>query len=58
MVPFAGARRALVPAALARATIQSRRLVRRAGAAVAVGMGGYASIPLVAGARLAGMPDA
>jgi UDP-N-acetylglucosamine--N-acetylmuramyl-(pentapeptide) pyrophosphoryl-undecaprenol N-acetylglucosamine transferase len=57
MVPFAGARRALVPAAFARATWQARRLLRREGAAVAVGMGGYASIPLVAGARLAGVPS-
>jgi UDP-N-acetylglucosamine--N-acetylmuramyl-(pentapeptide) pyrophosphoryl-undecaprenol N-acetylglucosamine transferase len=57
MVPFAGARRALVPAAFARATWQARRLLRRERAAVAVGMGGYASIPLVAGARLAGVPS-
>jgi UDP-N-acetylglucosamine--N-acetylmuramyl-(pentapeptide) pyrophosphoryl-undecaprenol N-acetylglucosamine transferase len=57
MVPFAGARRALVPAAFARATWQARRLLRRESAAVAVGMGGYASIPLVAGARLASVPS-
>src|SRR3954447_14295940 len=57
MVPFAGARRALVPAAFARATWQARRLLRTQGTAVAVGMGGYASIPLVAGARLAGVPS-
>jgi UDP-N-acetylglucosamine--N-acetylmuramyl-(pentapeptide) pyrophosphoryl-undecaprenol N-acetylglucosamine transferase len=55
MIPFTGARRALVPAAFARASWQARRLLRREGAAVAVGMGGYASIPLVAGARLAGV---
>src|SRR5439155_26612519 len=55
MVPFAGSRRAVAPAAFARATWQARRLLRREGAAVAVGMGGYASIPLVAGARLAGV---
>jgi len=57
MVPFAGARRALVPAAFARATWQARRLLRRERASVAVGMGGYASIPLVAGARLSGVPS-
>jgi UDP-N-acetylglucosamine--N-acetylmuramyl-(pentapeptide) pyrophosphoryl-undecaprenol N-acetylglucosamine transferase len=57
MVPFAGARRALVPAAFARATWQARRLLRIEGARVAVGMGGYASIPLVAGARLGGVPS-
>jgi UDP-N-acetylglucosamine--N-acetylmuramyl-(pentapeptide) pyrophosphoryl-undecaprenol N-acetylglucosamine transferase len=57
MVPFAGARRALVPAAFARATWQARRLLRTQGTAVAVGMGGYASIPLVAGARLGGVPS-
>ncbi|MBV8979968.1 MAG: undecaprenyldiphospho-muramoylpentapeptide beta-N-acetylglucosaminyltransferase [Acidimicrobiia bacterium] len=57
MVPFAGARRAWVPAAFARATLQARRLLRREGAAVAVGMGGYASIPLMAGARLSGVPS-
>jgi UDP-N-acetylglucosamine--N-acetylmuramyl-(pentapeptide) pyrophosphoryl-undecaprenol N-acetylglucosamine transferase len=57
MVPFAGARRALVPAAFTRATLQARRLLRREGASVAVGMGGYASIPLVAGARLSGVPS-
>jgi UDP-N-acetylglucosamine--N-acetylmuramyl-(pentapeptide) pyrophosphoryl-undecaprenol N-acetylglucosamine transferase len=57
MVPFAGARRALVPAAFARATWQARRLVRKQGASVAVGMGGYASIPLVAGARFNSVPS-
>ncbi|MBV9040222.1 MAG: undecaprenyldiphospho-muramoylpentapeptide beta-N-acetylglucosaminyltransferase [Acidimicrobiia bacterium] len=57
MVPFAGARRALVPAAFARATLQARRLLRRERTAVAVGMGGYASIPLMAGARLSGVPS-
>src|SRR3954451_15992621 len=57
MVSLAGALRALVPAAFARATWQARRLLRTQGAAVAVGMGGYASIPLVAGARLGGVPS-
>ncbi|MBV8559695.1 MAG: undecaprenyldiphospho-muramoylpentapeptide beta-N-acetylglucosaminyltransferase [Acidimicrobiia bacterium] len=57
MVPFAGARRAFVPAAFTRATWQARRLLRREASSVAVGMGGYASIPLVAGARLSGVPS-
>jgi len=57
MVPFAGAKRALVPAAFARATWQARRLLRQERASVAVGMGGYASIPLVAGARFSGIPS-
>jgi UDP-N-acetylglucosamine--N-acetylmuramyl-(pentapeptide) pyrophosphoryl-undecaprenol N-acetylglucosamine transferase len=57
MVPFAGARRALVPAAFTRATWQARRLLKREEASVAVGMGGYASIPLVAGARMSGVPS-
>jgi UDP-N-acetylglucosamine--N-acetylmuramyl-(pentapeptide) pyrophosphoryl-undecaprenol N-acetylglucosamine transferase len=56
MVPFAGWRRALVPAALARAAVQARGILRRRHADVAVGMGGYASIPLIVGARLAGVP--
>lgn len=40
---------------LVRASFQARRILRREGAAVAVGMGGYASLPLIAGARLAGV---
>lgn len=57
MVPFAGRTRYLLPVALARAAWQARRLLREKGAAVAVGMGGYASIPLIVGARLAGVPS-
>jgi UDP-N-acetylglucosamine--N-acetylmuramyl-(pentapeptide) pyrophosphoryl-undecaprenol N-acetylglucosamine transferase len=57
MVPFAGRGRVLAPAALVRAAWQARRILRRERAAVAVGMGGYASIPLIAGARLAGVPS-
>lgn len=57
MVPFAGRQRAVLPAALARAGLQSRRLLRRRRAAVAVGMGGYASAPLLVGARLARVPS-
>jgi UDP-N-acetylglucosamine--N-acetylmuramyl-(pentapeptide) pyrophosphoryl-undecaprenol N-acetylglucosamine transferase len=56
MVPFAGAQRLLLPAALVRATAQARRVLREEGASVAVGMGGYASIPVVAAARLSGVP--
>ena len=57
MVPFAGRARLLLPVALVRATAQSRALLRRLEADVAVGMGGYTSIPLVAGARFAGVPS-
>jgi UDP-N-acetylglucosamine--N-acetylmuramyl-(pentapeptide) pyrophosphoryl-undecaprenol N-acetylglucosamine transferase len=57
MVPFAGADRFLLPVALLRAGLQARRLLRRRGADVAVGMGGYASAPVLLGARLAGVPS-
>jgi UDP-N-acetylglucosamine--N-acetylmuramyl-(pentapeptide) pyrophosphoryl-undecaprenol N-acetylglucosamine transferase len=57
MVPFAGRDRLAFPAALVRAAWQARAVLRREGADVAVGMGGYASAPLVAGARLTGIPS-
>lgn len=57
MVPFAGSGRVLLPAALARSSVQARGVLRRRGADVAVGMGGYASMPLIAGARMAGVPS-
>ena len=60
MIPFArnvGARRFLLPAYMVRAAIQARGILQREGADVAVGMGGYASIPLIAGARLARVPS-
>jgi len=57
MVPFSGRGRLLAPGALVRAAWQARRILRREHAAVAVGMGGYASIPLIAGARLANVPS-
>ena len=59
MVQFAGTgwRKALVPLALVRSAIQARSLLRRAGARVAVTMGGYSGVPLVIGARLAGVPS-
>ena len=57
MVPFAGRTRYLLPLALTRAAFQSRRLLKAKRASVAVGMGGYASIPLIVGARMAGVPS-
>jgi UDP-N-acetylglucosamine--N-acetylmuramyl-(pentapeptide) pyrophosphoryl-undecaprenol N-acetylglucosamine transferase len=57
MVPFAGANRFVLPGALLRASGQARRILRRRSADVAVGMGGYASAPLLAGARLARVPS-
>lgn len=51
-----GWRKALVPAALVRGSVQARSILKRAGADVAVTMGGYSGIPLVLGARLAGVP--
>jgi UDP-N-acetylglucosamine--N-acetylmuramyl-(pentapeptide) pyrophosphoryl-undecaprenol N-acetylglucosamine transferase len=57
MVPFAGRTRYLLPIALVRAAWQARRLLKEKRAAVAVGMGGYASIPLIVGARMAGVPS-
>src|SRR5699024_199640 len=46
----------LVPPVLARGAVQARALLRRAGADVALSMGGYVGVPLVVGARLAGVP--
>ena len=57
MVPFNGRDRFLAPFAFVRATWQCRRLLRGEQASVAVGMGGYAGIPLVAAARTAGVPS-
>ena len=57
MVPFAGANRYVLPGALLRASDQARRILRRRAADVAVGMGGYASAPLLIGARLARLPS-
>lgn len=57
MVPFTGANRVVLPAALMRGGVQARRLLRRRRADVAVGMGGYASAPLLLGARLARLPS-
>jgi UDP-N-acetylglucosamine--N-acetylmuramyl-(pentapeptide) pyrophosphoryl-undecaprenol N-acetylglucosamine transferase len=57
MVPFAGANRLRLPVALMRSGVQSRAILRRRDADVAVGMGGYASAPLLLGARLARLPS-
>jgi UDP-N-acetylglucosamine--N-acetylmuramyl-(pentapeptide) pyrophosphoryl-undecaprenol N-acetylglucosamine transferase len=59
MVQFAGTgwRKATVPLALVRATLQAGRILRRRRASVAVSMGGYSGIPLVVAARLAGIPS-
>ena len=58
MVQFAGQgwRKALVPPALLRASIQARSILKKVSADVAISMGGYSGVPLVAGARLAGTP--
>ena len=57
MLPFnnQGWRKALVPAAAARGAWQSRQVLRRLDADAAVTMGGYSGVPLVLGARLAGV---
>lgn len=57
MVPFAGKSRFRLPYAFPRAILQCRRLVRAEAVDVAVGMGGYAGIPLVAAARMARVPS-
>lgn len=43
-------------AVLASSTLRARGLVKRLGARVVLGTGGYASVPAVLGARLAGVP--
>jgi UDP-N-acetylglucosamine--N-acetylmuramyl-(pentapeptide) pyrophosphoryl-undecaprenol N-acetylglucosamine transferase len=57
MVPFTGANRFALPLVLGRGGLQARRVLRTRRADVAVGMGGYASAPLLLGARLAGLPS-
>jgi UDP-N-acetylglucosamine--N-acetylmuramyl-(pentapeptide) pyrophosphoryl-undecaprenol N-acetylglucosamine transferase len=52
-----GWRKAQVPVALAKGTWQARGILRRRRARVAVSMGGYAGVPLIIGARLAGVPS-
>jgi UDP-N-acetylglucosamine--N-acetylmuramyl-(pentapeptide) pyrophosphoryl-undecaprenol N-acetylglucosamine transferase len=59
MVQFAGQgwRKVTAVLALARASWQARGILRAVGADVAVSMGGYSGIPLIVGARLAGVPS-
>lgn len=57
MVPFTGWRRFVLPLALLRAAAQSRRILRTVGADAVAGMGGYPSIPVILGARLARVPS-
>src|SRR4051812_37247456 len=52
-----GWRKALVPGALVRGSIQARTILRSVDADAAVSMGGYTGIPLVIGARFAGVPS-
>ena len=57
MVPFAGRAAVALPFALVRSTAQARRILRRRHADVVVGMGAYLSVPVVAAARLSGIPS-
>ena len=59
MAQFAGQgwRKAVVPASLGRGSIQARAILKRVRADVAVSMGGYSGVPLVLGARVAGVPS-
>lgn len=57
MVPFSGKNRVTLPLALVRATMQSRALLRKRRTSVAVGMGGYAGVPLVIAARMRKTPS-
>lgn len=52
-----GLRLALLPAALARSTVQAWRILRAEHASVAVSMGAYAGLPLILAARAAGIPS-
>lgn len=56
MVPFAGSNKLRVPGALTRSVWQARRLLKMHSADAAIGMGGYASVPLVIAARLRRIP--
>jgi UDP-N-acetylglucosamine--N-acetylmuramyl-(pentapeptide) pyrophosphoryl-undecaprenol N-acetylglucosamine transferase len=58
MVPFAGSAKYRAPFALVRSGITARGILRQSKASVAVSMGGYGGIPLVVGAKLAGVPSA
>ena len=55
--PFGRGRKAILgPASMLPATVQALRVLRRERARVVVGMGGYPSLPVVAAARLLGVP--
>ncbi len=56
MVPFSRQSALLLPSALVRSSAQAWRILRTANASVAVGMGGYASVPLMLAARAARVP--
>ena len=59
MIPFdrqLGARRFLLPAHLLKSGVQARSVMKRQGALVAVGMGGYPSAPVILGARMLRIP--
>ncbi|NLU65863.1 undecaprenyldiphospho-muramoylpentapeptide beta-N-acetylglucosaminyltransferase [Streptomyces sp. HNM0574] len=59
MIPFdrsLGVRRFGLPADLLRAGAQARGVLRRTGAQVVIGMGGYPSAPAVLGARMGRVP--
>lgn len=56
MVPFTGRFALRLPPALVRSTAQAWRILRDTGASVAVGMGGYAAVPLMLAARPARVP--
>lgn len=51
-----GWRKVIVPGVLAKGSLQARSLLKRNGSDVAISMGGYSGVPLVVGARLAGVP--
>ncbi|HVL33981.1 MAG TPA: glycosyltransferase, partial [Actinomycetota bacterium] len=56
--PFSRSPRGLLaPMSLVPASVQARRILRSARASVAVGMGGYPSVPVIVGARWAGVPS-
>jgi UDP-N-acetylglucosamine--N-acetylmuramyl-(pentapeptide) pyrophosphoryl-undecaprenol N-acetylglucosamine transferase len=56
MVPFVRGQRSRLPWRLIRSVAACGRILRRERAAVAVGMGGYAGVPLVLAGRLIGLP--
>lgn len=57
MVPLSGQSTLRLPVALIRSVIQAHKILRETKATVAVGMGGYASVPLICAARLRRLPS-